>query len=664
MSARSSRFRRGGSLFAVAMAGFIVAAAVPPTLAPVSAQSAAHSPGPAGQSSPEAVAPLSAAPIDLEAPLAGPGVLPTDQASADLVEAIRTPEFGPDARLATAQALASVGVAVVEQETLEPLVPVAGTPSPLRFLDWQVHALALEVWAGGGVSGADLDAATPVPDDAPLASSIVAGWLAAADTPAGRLGRALMAGQDVSEPTALVIPSMVLALVTADIAADRPAERAIATGRTSPSSGAGYLAGSVLVAQAGGGICTSAQRFIDDVIGTVFEALHATPPRQGVGRVVVSIWNWLVDQGQAFVRGLVDQLTAPVINTIRLVAGTLATIAHVVAALVPYSVVVVAAPVAQIEIPPDPGPAVEGTFYVIVSAGDLPDWPEVLADCAQASGVTLPSFSPAGNPIVWGALQGGQGLLFQDGADAVLDERGAGTLRFHTTTEPPDVAQGDRHAREVTLEARIRRRDVEEQRARLSEDLFGRVPGIVRPFVSAALKPLVDGLLERVTGLLEARGRGSLTVIYHTPRATPEPSPTATPPGAVWVYRDRPSSPGLQAGRVIELVACDGVAGRWSGILRAGGIQADGRVIVPFRSLRVRFTPRDGRGRDTVAGTLPYGPLSMRVRYQLQFRIDGSTMRISGKGSATGPGGVVAVEGLDIEGMTLPIEPAPAGKCR
>ena len=94
------------------------------------------------------------------------------------------------------------------------------------------------------------------------------------------------------------------------------------------------------------------------------------------------------------------------------------------------------------------------------------------------------------------------------------------------------------------------------------------------------------------------------------------------------------------------------------------GDQADGQVIVPFRAMRVRFTPRNGRGRDTLAARLPYGPLSINVRYRLEFRIDGSTMTISGKGSGTGPGGVVSLEGLRIERMTLPIEPAPARLCR
>ena len=103
----------------------------------------------------------------------------------------------------------------------------------------------------------------------------------------------------------------------------------------------------------------------------------------------------------------------------------------------PYNVLVVAVPVAEIAIPPDPGPPVEGSFYAIVSAGDLPDWPDVLADCARAADVVLPPLKPAGNPIIWGRLEGADGLLVQDAADSVLDERGAG----------PAVPHRDRAAR-------------------------------------------------------------------------------------------------------------------------------------------------------------------------------------------------------------------------
>ena len=370
MAGLSQRIPRGAALISLGLAVLVLAGAATPaiTASATPSPSPSASPSPATSPGDPSTAPasppivLSLAPIDLDTPLLGPGVLPTDQLSADLVQAIHTPTFGHESRLATARALASVGIGVLDQATLEPIVPLDGTPSPMRFLDWQLHALALEAWAGSGISGTELDAAAPVPDDAPLASSIVAGWIAAADSPAGRLGRALMAGQDVTDPTQLVVPSMVLALLAADLAADQPAARSGGAATVTYASGSLPLGGPALLAAApgAGGICTSAQTFIDDVIGAVFAALHATPPRDGVGRVIVSVWNWLVDQGRDFVRTVAGKLTAPVVGTIRLVAGTLATIAHAVSALVPYTVVVVAMPVPEIDDPARPGTRRQG----------------------------------------------------------------------------------------------------------------------------------------------------------------------------------------------------------------------------------------------------------------------------------------------------------------
>ncbi len=127
------------------------------TIVPMAAQEPGPSPSPrasqavgaAAASAPPAA--MSFAPIDLEMPLAGPGVLPTDPAAVQLIEAVRTPEYGPETRLATAAVLAVAGVAVVDEGSLEPLVPIDGQSSGLRFLDWQLHALALEAWAGNGI---------------------------------------------------------------------------------------------------------------------------------------------------------------------------------------------------------------------------------------------------------------------------------------------------------------------------------------------------------------------------------------------------------------------------------------------------------------------------------------------------------------------------------
>jgi hypothetical protein len=451
-----------------------------------------------------------------------------------------------------------------------------------------------------------------VRDGVPLTSSIVAGWLAAADTPRGRLARALMAGQDVTEPVRLVVPTLVLALFSADVAGDaRDAERGSATPWALAVSAPGPSA-------AQGGLCTRAERFINDVIGSVFRELHATEPRDAAGRVIVGIWNWLVSRGEEFARTIVTTLKAAIVSGIRLVAGTLATLAQAVSTLVPHSLVVVAIPVGEVAIPADPAPPHRGSFLAIVSAGGLPDWPDVLKDCALSAGVSLPPFRPAGDPVEWGPLVGGEGLVFVDSADRVLDERGAAALRFHTATELPEVAAGEAHTTVVSVEARVQRADAQKLLAKLTDDLFGEVPSIVRPLVSRALRPLLDGLIERVGRIVSTSGRGSLAVTYHTPREAP---PSVDPRGAGWSIAWT-----NQGGKLLEFWTCGELDGEW---------HVYWYPPVPTRGPRTEtFVMRNGRAEFTVRQPLEVRGRAM-IRFVLEVAIrDGHpALRVSGRGS-------------------------------
>jgi hypothetical protein len=502
--------------------GLVVALATATLLANgglVSAQEPSGSPSP----------PPSAAPqIDITAPLAGPGVLPTDQDSVAIAESIQTDQYTSATETAVVSALAASGIAVVNDPNASPPVAPTEPASPLRFLEAQVRGMALEAWARGGASGADIDATVLVPSDAPLASSILAGWLAGSDTARGRLARALMAGQDVTDPTTLVYPGLVLSLFTADIldasgsvVSDRDGLALVATGAelASRRSGAGATAA---------GLCTSVQNFIDTVIATVFSALKARLPDSGIGKVVVSIWNWLVDRGAELVRSLIKSLEAPVIAVIRLIAGTLAEVVQTVAALLPYAIKVTAMP-GHVTLAPAP---VTGQFQVQVSAAGSPDWPPILADCATASGVTLPAFRPDGQKITWGPLTSNPGnLVFKRDADPTLDASGRAQLTFQTNTEPPDVANGEPHDVLVDLKVTIERDDVKQAEERVQQALTQDLPPIVKDLVDAAFAPLVAGLEQRIGLLLNPTDGGVLFVTYHTKQATPQPSFSPEPSG-------------------------------------------------------------------------------------------------------------------------------------
>jgi hypothetical protein len=600
------------------------------------------------------------APIDLRRPLAGPDVLPTDQAAADAVSAIRATTFGDDQVAAAIDLLASVGVAVVDQPSGRTLVPVDGEPSPLRFLDWQARAMALEAWAGGGSTGADLDAVVLVPDETPLASSFIAAWLASADTRAGRLGRALMAGQDVTDPTTLVVPGLVLALMTADITADAPPGQA-----TGPSQRLVAMAGSAdIVPRTAQGICTGATAFIDNVIGAVFQALQVNVPESGVGRVLGSAWNWLVSRGQDLVRALTTALTEPVKAVIRSIVGGLAVATQAIAAIVPYAVTVTAEP-SSFVLPVDPQPPQTGSFRATVTAGALPDWPPVLRDCAQAAGTSLPSFRPGGEPVTWSAILYADGRVFRGSADATLDRNGTAELRFSSATESPELADGDPRSTTARVTVTIRRTALEDQARQLVlGQLLGGLPDIVRPYVEAALRPIVDGLLSRLRLLTEAKGAGTLVVGYHVPRETPTPGPTAEPgtpepDGAVWVHFERPAADRVRAGRILELVACDGPDGPWNGWLATGGLESTGTdpFAVPFAYFPISFSPSgDGSPIVTTApGVVDVGFRQVSLTFVLEVIVEEDVLRIRQLNETSVPW----YAGLS----ALPIEPAPAGMC-
>lgn len=131
----------------------------------------------------------------------------------------------------------------------------------------------------------------------------------------------------------------------------------------------------------------------------------------------------------------------------------------------------------------------------------------------------------------------------------------------------------------------------------------------------------------------------------------------------VWVHLERPASKGVMAGNVVELAACGGKIGPWSGVLRVGGIDAGGGFVVPFTELPTSFTitaegvPAEAK----TSGTVKTPVYDVQVAYDLQITVNGDAMAITGTGSADN--GMFALNDVLIGMKTLPIEPAPVDKC-
>jgi hypothetical protein len=451
-----------------------------------------------------------------------------------------------DTTAALVAGLARSGIGTfADASSTSPEVTITGSASPFRLLDFQVHALAVGAWTGSAFSGAELDAVLPTPADPtpmPTTSEVLAGYVAAADSPGAALSRALMAGQNLLSPTTLQFPAVVMVLFASDIATDGGTLPAPAASPVAGAAGARLPLAAIAMAGPGravapipaaatGGVCTETANWINGMISSLFAALKLATPDNLPGKIVVSIWNWLVSAGEAFVQGLIDSVTGAVLGTVRSIAGTIAAVATQIASLIPYGLRVVAVgPTGggTFMLGPDP---LDGSFNVSVSAGDLPDWPAVLTDCAKVAKVPLADFHNTKDvPLIWGPLRAAANPLISPNVpktDDVTDANGQATWGFTTSTDPGDPS-GEQQNQVDQMPVTIHRPEVESARAQLTAALLGVVPGLLQPFVAAIFAPYISGVQARLNALLDARGTATAILVYHS-GASPKPSVSASP---------------------------------------------------------------------------------------------------------------------------------------
>lgn len=471
---------------------------------------------------------------------------PIDPASWALADRLATDAYTPDTTAALVEGLARSGIATyADPSSPAPEQALTGSASPFRLLDFQAHALAVGVWGGATFSGAELDSIVPLPDrlaGMPTTADLLAAYVGSAGSPGGALARALMAGQDLRSPATLRFPAVALVLFASDLATDggriAPAER------PAPSPSAAFapairlaLAPAETVpgiqpATALDSVCSDTSNWISGVIGDLFGALKVATPGNLPGAIISSIWNWLVDAAQAFVTGLIKTVTDAVLGTIRSIAASVAAVAEQVASFLPYAVKVSASHAgsggATFILGSSPIP---GTFTASVSAGDLPDWPAVLKDCAQVAQVSLADFHAKNVALTWGPLEAPADPLLApiDSAttNGLTDAAGQATWGFLTSRDPGD-ATGEQLNQVDTMPVAVHRPEIAQARSKLTEALLGFIPGILRPYVAAIFAPYIDGLQARLNTLLDARGSGRAQLVFHG-QASPRPSASASP---------------------------------------------------------------------------------------------------------------------------------------
>ena len=453
----------------------------------------------------------------------------TDPTSAAAVEALRARPYGERNTAAAIEALGRSGIAVVATvEATTPLRPVEGATAPLRFTSWQVHAMGLEAATGGGLTGVELDALVPVPKGMPRTSRIVAGYLARVDSPGARLGRALLGARDWTAPDDIVVPSMVLATLSAELTKDAQASAAtdapstaFALGPRLAALGGALPRGGYTVAA---GICSSVESFVDSTIGAVFDALKVKSDGSTAGDIAAGIWNFLVEIGEVIVKSVLEAITAPVLAVIRAVAGAVAVVGMIVSIVQPWALRVTGSP-AVTSLAVDPGPGLPGTFEAEVDVGGIDGWPSDVADCAAAAGVPLPAIGATGAQITWKPLvENPGGLMSAGGGDATIPEDTPAMIATTTGTEPPEVAQGAQQVGLVRGDVEVRRPGIRELRGTLQQLLFAQLPDLVAAALQPILGPLIADLVDELADLQDVRGTAYVSVTYHVKIETPPPT--------------------------------------------------------------------------------------------------------------------------------------------
>ena len=507
--------------------------------------------------------------------------------------------------------LASVGVAVVDAGSGDPVQAVSGEPSPVTVRADELPALVAGVQTLTGLTAAQLDGLASWPElEGPVGrltpSLLLAGWLEGATTPASDLGREWMGGQDVHQPESLVVPAGVLDLFLSDVLPR-------GTEGVSPSASPAAYVGTARSQS----VCEQFQSFVADSINKVFDAIGRLPNVSGdsifidILNGVINVLNLGKDALRFFVVNGTKVLLKPVVDAVAAVAGVVALATFAVKTVLPWTGEILAKPGA-----PTLGTApVEGTWTLTVVSPGPQEWPVQVEGCARAAGVTLPSLKPNEADVAWQVVsQRPKTLVSPGAADTKVSKDGTATMGYQTMVEPPEIAAGKAlYDGTVRVQATVHRTDLGRFSDTLLKLFLGYLPAflpdLVKDVIANLLRPILTQALDKLGSIRDLAVLGFLFPIYHekeeetpTPSpspsdddASPSPAPSPLPPGEAFCqgfirmleYRESQGTGGLDkrvAARQVRMLR---------GILPLGTPQQarDGEVLAVIWQMWVDVDP-------------------------------------------------------------------------
>ena len=520
--------------------------------------------------------------------------------------------------------LASVGIGVYQMGAPTPVRAVHGRVSPLRLTVDQAHSLALGVWSHAGQSGRTLDGlAGPVrlSSKRSLRSGLViAAWAKRARTPSAALARRILGRVNWKRYRGVVFPIAVPLLFASDVAMHL---RGHVRGRRS-----------MIAAAASVDPCTAVQSFVTQTIDSVFHAVgHIGTDKaeidrlfgkgvfadivKGVGDILSFGANKLIDATHQIVLGGVKIPMLVVTNAVAGVAAVVTVVGSVSAELVPWTGTIRGSPN---PISKGVSAGVPGTFSLDVTApgGNL-QWPAIIAGCARTLGITLPTLTPRDADVTWDISKQDPGeLIVRTNDTGPLDANGTAKLDFETTTETPEEAQGFPAIGAVVVFAKVHRKDLDQLRDRLTQNLLAGLPNILRdtigPSLRAALTPLLNDATKKITTVQDLDVSGVEAVRYHVPKPSKKP-PKANGGSVFSLVIPWPGSQG-RVPPLLDIHSCSGLRGPWRGTLNSGGVtNAMVQAIRPihFRPPTALTGSASGEIPGGVAGEVFHASLSWTI---------------------------------------------------
>ncbi|MEA3185763.1 MAG: hypothetical protein QOJ74_2240, partial [Ilumatobacteraceae bacterium] len=450
------------------------------------------------------------------------------------------------------QALVGAGIQIVKTEE-EPAQP----DRVIRITEVQARRLVADLGPGAGVLGRDIDSLAAMPAGSPPTSYLVAAWVSTGKSDAASAARGWMGVQNWKDAPNLHFPLAVVAMFVSEMATvtntQMPADAAApSTGSSQPASSIAPNAFRSGLAYRSLAPCSIVTGFLASVIQGLFGALRITPSSGSgffdfLASALATVWNVAVGLAQGVVEGLVQTLTAPVFQAIRLAVGALG-VATIVISYFKDQTLNVDLAVPQTDPGQYPfavGAGADITGRFVATGRELTgDWPPALIDCAKTAGATLPELLKPGIPATWTVDDGG--VIVPGSLTGSVDADRKATLSFVTGRESEEEAKGDSVIGDAIATVKIPRSEVSDflalataQVTGARAQLMGAIPaGAARTAADSLFASTIDPTTKRIAdevagavgGVFTLSGSAIVVVLHHTPPDTTTSSPPTSAP--------------------------------------------------------------------------------------------------------------------------------------